>query len=204
MQTNDSIKTALLEQLKKIRDEQEAKYKTSPQPPRQSKTLADMNYPCEELASYTMSLTKDHKLPLDEAITIQLEKLRRLIATKDEDFASSANTLLETISIDIARFAVSHVLAFNPDPIIDQTFLNAVALSEVKAVHASAEKKAKMIWDAITVPGIADKVILMRNYLSILSKFLEQPNTSNQIILRMLLAMVQSISTVLVDIYVKM
>ena len=172
-------------------------------------TLAGLGPQIEEIASYWLALTTEHGIPKNEDIDGKIAKLRRLNKTGDDDFAQDAIILLDQVAGAIAKTVYMQVLQLDLMYAIGSAPLANITLNDVILACSNAQKKAKLINEeidlrlvkGIVTEGVSDKVLYLKKYLVILNKFLQQPNTNNQIVLRSLHAIAQSIAIVLRDIY---
>lgn len=185
--------------------------KTGSVPARSEPTFDTLSSECESLASFFVHLTT-HGVTKNAQIDEQIAKLRRLIKTGDADYIKSAADLLNTIAALVSIAVIKHVFGLDLAPRENLDFLTPVTLQGVKDVLTSAQKKGDAINTEImaslaagkVILGVADQVNVAKGYILTLNKFLEQPNTENQIVLLTLHTMAQSINQVLADIFLKM
>lgn len=170
--------------------------------------LAETGRKCEELASLVLALEQSNAIGKSKLIESLIKKLRMTVATNDSDFADTAAKLLQQLAVEISSVIYTQMgIVFTPKT--DFTPLENLTLAQVIEAFNAAQKKPDLINGEIdarlkkglVTKGVADKVIETRVFLWKLSNFLQQPNTSNQIVLRTLHALAQSASNVLIDIF---
>lgn len=183
---------------------QQAQVPGTPPPP----GLEEIGRKCEELASFVLTLEQSNTIGNYKSIEALIGKLRRTVATGHSGFADNAAKLLQQLAVEISSVIYTQMgIPFTPKT--DFTHLENLNLAKVIEAFNSAQKIPDLINGEIearlkkrvVTKGVADKVIEIRVFLSNLNSFLQQPNTSNQIVLRTLHALAQSASNVLIDIF---
>ncbi len=214
----DLVRSKILEDLEKRLDETTKQQETSRVAAKQvagvvkpDPTLAVLGQGCENIAVFWLNATTVHGVTNDAILAEQIEKLRRLIRTEDADHVKSAAALSNSIAMTVAKAILIHVFGpyVFPTPIENQEFLTPVMLQAIKDTRANAEKKilairkeidARLTTNKLTL-GVFDQTLVASGYIQSLCKFLDQPYTENQIVLRMLLMTAQSINAMLANVF---